>query len=491
MATGRKRERGTRHLWVLPLLAVVLFIHGMLRPELTSGEAAVSEAACRAFLDNTTVGRQALVSSAWWPPLPVLMRLPCAAAIPLQDFPVASLLVSAIFGTASLFLLTCILREWGIGGPRFLFAGALLLHPAFLAASGDGSSTTAVLFLMLLVLRGLVQWASLRQARYLVYLGVGAALLAGTSFEMGPWLLLVMALFLVDTMTAGFPAGRREAVLLLGLLPAAYLAGLWFLMNWLVMGDPLYFVRPLFTERAQSFVADPGGLRLTRLDYGVGGCCLLVFLVAGLRGDRSGVFTGILGTGIVGAGFFLASRRLFWEPEPLLVCLVPLCSVAAGALCRLLSAGRWGQVALSCVPIALTVLSSMGFGREPRPGVTARSAGTLLEQAHERRRMVESHVRAASAFPKVFVCGYEGFHFLWNNRSGVFVHAMDFDFFQTKEDYYGQHLYVLVHRPSGRSTMDSIHRKYPRIFEFGADSSLYDKTWGDWRLFEVIQAPKK
>jgi hypothetical protein len=73
----------------------------------------------------------------------------------------------------------------------------------------------------------------------------------------------------------------------------------------------------------------------------------------------------------------------------------------------------------------------------------------------------------------------------------VFVRSLDFNFDKAKQDYPGRDLFVLVRQPRARSGMDSIHWKYPRIFELGSHTTLYDGDFGDWRLFEIVQAPRE
>jgi hypothetical protein len=102
---------------------------------------------------------------------------------------------------------------------------------------------------------------------------------------------------------------------------------------------------------------------------------------------------------------------------------------------------------------------------------------------------IERHVLAKSPHAKVFVCGYEGFLLLGPRPGELFLHSLDFNFHKAKDDYYGQNLYLLVHAPEGRAAMDSIHWKFERIFELGSRTTLYDGQWGQWRLFEIIQAP--
>ena len=70
-----------------------------------------------------------------------------------------------------------------------------------------------------------------------------------------------------------------------------------------------------------------------------------------------------------------------------------------------------------------------------------------------------------------------------------FVPSLDLNFNKAREDYYGHRLFVLVHRPEGRSAMDSVHWKFYRIYIQGSRTTLYDSDWGPWRLFEIVQAP--
>jgi hypothetical protein len=101
---------------------------------------------------------------------------------------------------------------------------------------------------------------------------------------------------------------------------------------------------------------------------------------------------------------------------------------------------------------------------------------------------LERHVEERTPFAKVFVCGYESFALLKGTPSRIFEHALDFNFDKAKRDYYGHVLYLLVHRPDQRHAMDSVHWKYRNIYVQGGRDTLYDSDWGDWRLFELVQA---
>jgi hypothetical protein len=144
---------------------------------------------------------------------------------------------------------------------------------------------------------------------------------------------------------------------------------------------------------------------------------------------------------------------------------------------------------------AAAVAAALAAGLALSPGGAApgrRAPGRSIEQ--ERSiwlPRIERHVLGRSPYAKVFVCGYDSFRLLGSETGPVFAHALDLNFHQVKNDYYGHTLFVLVHRPEGRSAMDSIHWQVPRMFELGHRETLYDGDWGPWRLFEIIQAPRR
>jgi hypothetical protein len=398
------------------------------------------------------------------------------------------LFVSALFGAATLVLLQQALSRWRLGRARFILAAAPVASSFYLTACFDGSSLTTVVFLAALAVYGLVEWAATRHLRFLIYFSLGTALLTWMRFEMGLWLVPVFLLLLLDIFTSRFEWRRKEAALILALLPAAYAAGLWFLMNWLIMGDPLYFVRSILGEGiVLGDMAAP--LSLLRLHFAAIGFAGFVFLVALFRRDRAGVYTGLLALSPLVPAFLLWQRGVLWDPKTILFCLFPFCIIAVGyELGQLRALPAKIRYAVTVLPLAIAISSSLGEGgawTRRRVG----EADTVLADRKILLPRIERHVLHKSRFVKVYVCGYDSFLLLGRRGRGVFLHAMDFSFDKAKDDYPGHALYVLLRRPRGRAATESVHWKFDRLFDLGGRSTLYDSDWGDWRLFEIIQAP--
>lgn len=455
-----------------------------------SSETVVTESVCRLLLRDSDEGRQALVSSIWWPPLSYLLRLPLVALGSSPEVPFSSVAISSLFGLASLVLVRRLLTEFGYGLTREVVVLAILAYPGFLHACMDGSNFTTVLALTLLTAGGVVTWIRSRSVWSLARIGFGAALLCSVSIEMWAWLGVVFALLLADLFALKRKRGQFEAVILLAVMPTLYMIGLWLLLNWLIMGDPLYCVRSIVT----SFPVSESHATAMPLPVAAaaGGLPALVLLVALIRRQREGVYLAILAMAPIALMLAGSGTRLPWNSAVWLAMFYPLMVLAGAAIAA--GSGRAGHVmragALAIVIAAAAVslkISSLRThahtGQHPNASRESTDPDPL--------RQIRDYVLQRSRYAKVFVCGYESFHLLGADPGPVFAHSLDLNFNQVKNDYHGHQLYVLVHRPVGRGAMDSVHWLYEDIYTLGSRATLWDGDWGDWRLFEIIEAPRR
>ena len=236
--------------------------------------------------------------------------MPFVAAADISSFPAASLLVSALFAAACLLLLEGILRKWGVGRSRYLMTAAMLAHPRFLESCFDGSSVTTVIFLVTLTAFSLVQWTEERKMRHLIYFGLGNGFLAAMNFEMLAWLAAVLVLFVADLLPAKLERRQKEAAIILVLIPPLYTVGLWMLMNRLIMGDALYFLKSLYAawDRREFFETAQAAVSLN--DWLATAVCALVIVLAVFQRRRSGAWLGVLGMFPVVMAVFMISRGI-------------------------------------------------------------------------------------------------------------------------------------------------------------------------------------
>jgi hypothetical protein len=479
---------------LLVALALLILAAGLHSGHSVGDEGLVREGLCRQLLAGETPGRQGVISSVWWAPFPTLVLLPVVFLLPGAQASLACLLISALFGAGTVILLEQALRMWGAGRWRWLMALGVGCNPAFLQHCWSGSSLPMTTCFLVLCLYSLTTWVQGRRLGDLIWFAFGSAFLLGTSYEMSGWVLATIVVLALEEWRRTVSAQEKTAVLTVALLPAGYTVLLWLLMCWLIMGDPLYAMRSLLAPGP-----GPGGGSvppdLAWWCYAVLAGWMGIILAQALRRhDRSGVCLAVLGLTLPGAAGLLAWRDLLWDAAPLLFCLYPAIALTLGY--GLVKGGRTGRLnrgwgwMVAAIPLATGFVPLLGeLPPAPRalpPHTRHPVAGAAY--GPEWLADLERHVEERTPFAKVFVCGYESFALLKGTPSRIFEHALDFNFDKAKRDYYGHVLYLLVHRPDQRHAMDSVHWKYRNIYVQGGRDTLYDSDWGDWRLFELVQA---
>ena len=321
----------------------------------------------------------------------------------------------------------------------------------------------------------------------------------GTGYEMSGWVLAAVCVVAIEEWRRRVSGAEKRAVLLVALLPLAYMVALWLLMCWLIMGDHLYAMRSLMA-------AGPGpgsALILPDLIWWSYACLAILvvwMLVLALRGhDRGGVCLAVLGLALPGAAGLMAWREQLWDGAPLLLAILPAAVMALGhwlanreqgetangggasTRCDRRTVGVW---LLACLPLILADIVPLALP----PGALRTASVPSDSMQGPWLPELERHIRLQTPFAKVFVCGFESFALLQSHVSPIFEHALDFNFEKSKRDYHGHVLYILVPRPEQRNAMESIHWKNRNIYVQGGPDALYDSDWGNWRLFEIIQA---
>jgi hypothetical protein len=431
---------------------------------------------CRELLAGTTEGRQALFGSCWVAPLPVLVYLPFAWLLP---EPLAGW---AAFFAAWLFVFWAA-REavkatgqsgWRIVLVQIALAGMMMAarHPQVLQFA-----TPLAIGLVLLTAASLADWAAFRRLRDVVVAGTAGAFLLLCGFPF--FGLAVMAVAAVPLAACGGRESRRRfsAWRLLGCLPMLYTFGVWVLMNRLILGDVLFFVRSL-----QYLVPDVGRFALAMLLPGaVLVPALIVTWVCDARRKENGagahagtVILIALALMVAGGAEMLRRNDLAWNTAILHVCFLSVMMIAIARL----------QQPAYRLALALAVFV----------GLSVRWLGTPVETPDDVRRDqicgdVEAHVNARTPYGRVFVLGYAGLDLLRDYGGERLMPNMDLHIGGLRRAYRGQNLYVLVPSPKGAARAESVFWKHPDIYLHGGDRLLFSGTFGAWHLFEVVTAP--
>ncbi|MDD3544283.1 MAG: hypothetical protein PHG96_02855 [Kiritimatiellae bacterium] len=438
--------------------------------------AAQAAGICRELMAGTTEGRQALFGSCWVAPLHVLFYLPFSW---LFSEPLAG---RAAFWVSWFFVFWSVreaLKSAGQNVLKIIMAQAAIAALAVLASNAEflQAGTALTVGLVLLCASSVSDWAASRRLRDVVSAAAACAFLAMCGFN-------VLGFACISAMLLPIAAaGHREtrprfhAWLLLGWLPLVYMLGVWMLLNRLVLGDALFFLRSI-----RFLVYD------TRLFLALLAAPAVIALPALALTWRIDCRAAKPGAGPVAAAATLISMALLmiayakvfawhgidWTGPALHACALSLMIVTVVRLRQ--------PVYRSCLSLILIVwLGNAWFARDATADDSSERAQVIGE--------VEAHVKSVTPYGRVFALGYTGLDLLRGYDGKLLMPNLDLHIGSLRRNYKGQDLYVLVPRPHGRSRAESVFWKYPDIYHLGADRLLFAGTFGSWRLFQVVSAP--
>jgi Dolichyl-phosphate-mannose--protein O-mannosyl transferase len=196
-----------------------------------------------------------------WPPLPSFLQLPLlplTKALGIVTF--TGSFISALSGAATLVLLDRMLANFRFSA--FLRWGLLLLlqfHPDTWYLSASGMAEPIFLFFAVAALYGMTTVP--HSMRSWVIVGISLALSFFIRYEALAMTAGVGVAIIVHLWASGSDwRARTEGWLLAVLTPPVYGIALWLFFNWTLMGDPLYFLRSVYSLSNAPDIAKVAGL---------------------------------------------------------------------------------------------------------------------------------------------------------------------------------------------------------------------------------------
>lgn len=187
-----------------------------------------------------------------WPPVQTLIYLPFTAIKPLATSLAALPAASATFMAGTMVVLN---RALAVGEIRWYGRYPLLLafglNPMIVYYGANGMAEAVYLFFLVSGIYFLIRWELAKQAHMLAFVGVAIALALLSRYEILPFAVVIAAGIVAITVAGRVRSGRAqasggaqelEASLVLYLAPIAYAGAAWLFFNWLILGDPLYFL---------------------------------------------------------------------------------------------------------------------------------------------------------------------------------------------------------------------------------------------------------
>lgn len=201
------------------------------------------------------------------PPLPALLQVPVVAVYRgLGTSGLAAPLLGALWVAAAVVVLNALLSDLGLGPAlRWPLCALFFLHPLTLSWAETGALEGLMVLLVLGLTRGLLRWLHFRVLRDLITASLFCAALVLTRYEALFIALAVAGLLAADVVQRRGGWAEVEGTLITFGLPAAYVLGIWIVLNWLIMGEPLYFWTRYFPADGHATAPAGWSLGLARL----------------------------------------------------------------------------------------------------------------------------------------------------------------------------------------------------------------------------------
>lgn len=181
-----------------------------------------------------------------WPPVQTIIYLPFALIGDLATSLAALPAASATFMAGTVLMVSHTLRAvgmpWLARWPLLLGFG---LNPMILYYGANGMAEAVYLFFLTFAIFFLIRWRQSHQNHLLAFVGFGIALSMLSRYEIVPFAIVMavgIAFVIMTTWERSDRARSIESGLVLYLAPVIYFGLTWLFFNWLILGDPLYFL---------------------------------------------------------------------------------------------------------------------------------------------------------------------------------------------------------------------------------------------------------
>lgn len=193
-----------------------------------------------------------------WAPISTLIFLPAAALRALSTSLVGMPLTTAAFGAGLIVVLYRGLRV--VQMPK-LQALTLVLafgaNPMIVYYAVNGMSEVPYLFFLTVAMVQFMLWFLSREPKHLIVCGIMISLGLLTRYEVLLWGFLLVPVLTVAMIRQRVSRDYLEGTLIAFLAPIAYGLGMWIFLNWLIQGNPFYWLTPQTGSKQTEAAAPP------------------------------------------------------------------------------------------------------------------------------------------------------------------------------------------------------------------------------------------
>lgn len=458
-----------------------------------------------------------------WNPLPSLIEWVWLLFWPL--FPklasagLAGTMTTSLFSAGTFILLLRNCRERGVSWTYgLLFCSAYALNPFIFLYGANGMSESMFTFFLVWTVISLSRWLDSHSTSPIVAISFALALAFLIRYEaiplaaaMGCSVIIAIWFVFPQEYRAGHRHGsnrlRAEGNLIVLLSPFVYTCAIWILLNYWIMGNPLFFFNSNYSNLSFSEALSGNDLFSRMIGSPLQVLKYILF--------KASFFSVPLG--IVLLLRAISGKLLQWD---MAIFAIVLLSIPALQFVMLLRGASYGwlrfffyilPIAVAWIPYELNRLKL-----RPQVGMSIHLIGLLLTgalvgyamtdpskaseeydtfnygknyQEQQLAKQIARYINEEIPDSLVLMDSFTDFQVIVNSeRPGQLVITSDRDFERVVESP-AQHgvQYILVPPPVEGGLINAINRQYPELYEQGADWAELERQFGDYRKLYRIR----
>lgn len=219
-----------------------------------------------------------------WNPLPSTLQIPFMYLAkfwrPIASKGISGAINTAFFAALSAGVILKAFNKFKVSNSYALLVTLLyVLNPFVFFYGANGMSETLSYFFIIYSICSITQWMKFGMSKYMLHLGFAMGGLFLTRYEAIPFVVAVAICVILNILfnpnekqfiLEGNKIERYyyiEGTLILVFLPIVYIIVLWILFNFLISGNPLYFLNSVYSNVSQSSFATINGTYLESMIY--------------------------------------------------------------------------------------------------------------------------------------------------------------------------------------------------------------------------------
>ena len=451
-----------------------------------------------------------------WAPLPTILQLPLVLIPQLRVNGISGNIVTALCGAGSVQVFLLFLRQVKL--PRLLTYLLLLVYiinPMILFYSANGMSEMVLELFVMLTAYCYLRWSQTHQWVFLSVCGVATSLAFLSRYDASFVAVAITVFIGIDAiryMHKNF--AYAESVILLYVTPVAYVVILWVGLNWLIMGDPLYFARSAYSNAGQIgyqlalipdllplknnlFASLAVGLRETADIFPFFIIVTIwIFILSVIK--QKWVWLGVLALSwslilFSTANLFMGQSALFIR---YFISAIPMGVIMiAGVLSMHAPKWRVPLGILFCMLVAgsayfteQSMLKHTEWGQWNDQVVHAVLTDTPLNSWKEEQGLAKYINDKTTGF--VMMDDFQGYRVIFfSGKPWRFLTPADSTFKKYLSDPYNHVNYVLTSSSDLEGELNQVNNAYPYLFTKGGNWVKLEYEDSTWKLFKVIGQP--